>query len=271
MSRKQQLLKMLNQYLDYDKQGSLKSRQHRRLILNKLVNDLYAAKVVPTSWHALTQEHIQRLVDFWRAKALQEATIMNYLACLRHFLTLIRHQLTGIDNQTLQLNKTRKTSKPTIESTALSAQIQEPLACMLFSLQTQFGLTLREALDLVPAIHILKEDIWVTRELSRNQKDRFIPIVTAEQVGLLTQLEQMTGLTQSLTKQFGEAHLRLAWRFALNQIGLPTNRSYHYLYAQARFKQLRSHQTKQESKRQVIAETTLSKTSTFWKIIDEQD
>ena len=269
MARKQRLLDTLSQYVEYDNQSSFKNRQYRRFVLNKIIDDFYEIRRVPAHWHALTTEHIQRLVKHWRKKGMKDATIMNYLVSLRYFLNKINHEMTGIDNQSLELSKSRKPPKPTIDGEIILEKIQEPIAFLLFSLQIKFGLTLREAMHLTPNIHIDGNTLWVTRELSINHKDRVVPIVTQQQQEILAKLNKITGQNQSLAKQFGVRHTTLAYRFALSAFNLSTRISYRYLYAKARFAELCLQDNKIYSRKRVIQEMGINKTSTVWTTIHE--
>ena len=269
MARKQRLLDTLSQYIERDNHGSFKSRQYRRFVLNKIIDDLYAIRRVPAHWHALTTEHIQLLVEYWRGNGMKDATIMNYLIALRYLLNKINHEIAGIDNQSLGLSKSRQSLKPAINGEVILEKIQEPIAFLLFSLQIKFGLTLREAMYFTPGIHIDGNTLWITRELSINHKDRIVPIVTAQQQEIIGKLNQITGQNQSLAKRFGIRHVTLAYRFALSGFNLSTRISYRYLYAKSRFAELCVHHNKIDSRKMVIQEMGINKTSSIWKTIHE--
>lgn len=268
MSRKQQLKETLSKYLEYDKQGSLKSRQHRHFILNKIINDFYNAKVAPANWYVISQDDIKTLVMFWKEKDVKDSTIMNHLVCLRHFLKNIDHSIEGIDNQSLELRKPRNDIKPEIDSDEVLNAIQEPIAYLLFALQAQFGLSLLEAMHLIPSVHIQDSELWITREISTNHTDRFVPIITQLQHAIIEKLH-LIAQQQSLAQKFGEKHLRLSWKFALSGLNLPTHINYHYLYAKARFAALQPELGKVCSKKKIISEMSLNRTSPIWTAIHE--
>lgn len=200
---------------------------------------------------------------------MKAATIMNYLVDLRYFLRKINHHLDNIDNQSLNLTKSRNSVKPVINEIALLHAINEPIAYILFALQVKFGLTLLEAMRLKPDIHILDNELWVTREISTNHKDRLIPIISEEQQTILFKLKATTEGKNSLQEQFGEKHLRLAYKFALSTLQLPTHLNYRYVYAKARFTQLSRILSKREAKEIVFGETQINKTNPLWKNIHE--
>lgn len=261
----------MHQYLEQDNQGSLKTRQARFFAMTRIIDDLFAARIVPITWYALTTEHIRQLVDFWKKKGLKAATMMNYLGCLRYFLNKINHQIGHIDNHSLSLAKPRNNMKPSIDNDSILNAICEPIAYVLFALQSKLGLTLLEAMLVVPSIHSHENELWITREISTNRKDRLIPIISEEQQTIITKLVTLTENKKSLHQQFGEQHLRLAYQFALSTLKLPTHLNYRYLYAQSRFAHLCKSHSEQEAKKIVITETNINKTSPLWKTLYEQN
>ena len=269
MSRKQTLINAVRQNLEKDNQGSFKTRQHRLFAMTRILHDLFAIRIAPFNWHMLTTTDVKALVDFWKKKGLEATTIMNYLADLRYFFRKINHHLEHIDNQSLHLSKSRNPAKPVVNEDTLLHAINEPLSYLLFALQVKFGLTLLEAMRLNPEIHILDNELWVTREISTNRKDRLIPIVSEQQHTILTQLKTTTEEKNSLQKKFGEKHLRLAYKFALSTLKLPTHLNDRYLYAKTRFAQLYKITSKREAKAMVFEETHINKSNPLWKIIHE--
>jgi hypothetical protein len=269
MSRKQTLINTVKQHLERDNQGLLKTRQHRLFAMTRIVHDLFSTGIVPQNWHLLKTKDIHALVAFWQKKGLKAATIMNYLIHFRYFLNKINHPLDNIDNQSLNLSKIRNPVKPTINEDALLQAINEPIAYVLFALQVKFGLTLLEAMRLKPDVHVLENELWVTREISTNHKDRLIPIISEEQKTLLIQFNTVTEGNKCLEEQFGDRHLRLAYKFALSTLQLPTNLNYRYVYAKARFTQLHKSQSKREAKSMVFEETHINKTNPLWTNIHE--
>lgn len=200
---------------------------------------------------------------------MEDATIMNYLIALRYFLNKINHAIAGVDNQSLGLSKARQSPRPIIDGEIILEKIQEPIAFLFFALQIKFGLTVREAMYLTPGIHIDGNTLWITRELSINHQDRMVPIVTMQQQEIIEKLNQITGQNQSLAKRFGIRHATLAYRFALSAFNLSTRISYRYLYAKSRFVELCLQHNKIDSRKMVIQEMGINKTSSIWRTIHE--
>jgi site-specific recombinase XerC len=269
VSRKQQLLKVVIQCLERDNQGSLETRKHRYQTMRCIIDDFYASRMVLDNWHAVTSAHIKNLLVFWKKQGLKSATIMNKLVDFRYFLHRIGHHIPNIDNQSLSLKKHRVDTKPRVQADALLKDINEPIAYSILALQVKFGLTPLEAMSFVPSIHIQDDALWITREISTNHKDRIVPIVTEEQQAIIKKLTVMTE-GKSLKQQFGEQHVRLAYKFALSTEKLPTNINYRYLYAKARFADLCNDYIRMEAKTMVMQEMCISRTSPVWKTISEQ-
>lgn len=270
MARKQQLLDVIDQHLKFDNHGSLKTRQYRLFALMKIINAFYELRMVPANWHVLTTRNVTILVEHWKKNGLKNTTIMNYLVALRYFLNKINHDVPNIDNVSLSLTKNQKISKPFVDGDEYLSKIKEPIAYLLFALQIKFGLTLNEALHIIPGIHFDEDSLWVTREISVNHQDRILPMVTAQQHDILAALRLLTGQNNSLIMRFGEHNVRLAYRLALSTLHLSTRIGYRYLYAKARFDVLCRLHDNSESRKIIIKEMSINNTSAIWKIIYEQ-
>lgn len=272
MSRKNQLLSTVYEVLTQDNRNSVSTRKHRLFSMKRIVDGLFAIRIVPATWYGLQTAHVHALVRYWHKKTLKSSTIMNYLVDLRYFLVLINHPLNSIDNKSLKLVKARNDKKPQLNIEEVVSQIQEPLAYLQFSLQIYFGLTYKEAIHLIPSIHISpqREAIWITREMSTNHKDRRVPLYLEDQHQLIDELIELTeDGKKSLVQCFGAPHLRLAYKFALSTLNISTQINYRFMYAKARFKHLLEAYSAREAKNMIISETHINKTSTLWKTINE--
>ena len=268
MARKSTLIDTVNQYMNYDNQGAYKQRQLRRFVLTKIINALYALREVPPTWYALNTHHVEQLVSFWKKSGLKNATIMNYLIHLRFFLNKINHQIDGISNTELKLVKLRAILKPVIDRDEILSQLQDPIAYALFGLQSYFGLTLSEAMYIVPTIHVDDKELWITREISTNSKDRIILMQNARQQELMSAVKRLIPSEKSLISQFGESDVRLAYRYALRKLRLPTKIQYRYLYAKARLIEL-AHLPKKVRITAIKQEMSINAESTVWSYCHE--
>lgn len=268
MTRKNSLMSTVSQYLDYDNQGAYPQRQRRRFVLHKIIDDFYVLHLVPASWFALKPNHIEQLVLFWQKNGLQNATIMNYLTHFRFFLKKINHKLEGISNADFHLTKSRHGLKPAIDRDEILSRLNDPIAWSLFALQSYFGLTLSEAMHLVPTIHLDGIELWITREISTNSKDRILLIKNAKQQELITVFKQLLASGKSLISQYGESHVRLAYRYSLKDIGLATQIQYRYLYAKGRLIELQE-LPKPLKIEAIKKEMSINALSTIWSYCHE--
>lgn len=268
MSRKTMLMNTVNQHLKYNNQGAHKQRQLRYFVLHKIIEDFYCLRTVPPTWYGVNAAHVIHLVDFWKKSGLSNATIMNYLVCLRAFLKTIEHPIDGIDNAALQLTKARLKKKPVIDRNNVLTQLNDPIAYIQFALQSHFGLTRFEAIHLIPNIHIKEDSLWVTREISSNSKDRIIPIHSQIQKEIIDAIHTHIKLSENLIACLGEAQLKLVYQYAMKKAGLPTGIQYRYLYAKARLQELCD-----ASKKLAISiikeEMSITAASTFWSYLYE--
>jgi site-specific recombinase XerD len=268
MSRKKNLIKSINQHLDYNNQGSYKQRQLRRFVLTKIIDDFYCLHCVPPTWYAVTANHVKQLVLHWQNNGLKNPTIMNYLIYLRSFFKMLDHPIENIDNKFLGLTKSHNTSKPQVDRDKVFNELQNPIAKILFGLQSYFGLTISEAIKLIPDVHITENELWITREISTNSKDRIVPIQSKTQCELIALIVQQLRPSASLLKQADESYIRLAYQYELTTMGLSTRIQYRYLYAQGRLHEL-PHLIPKERVQRIKEEMSISAASTIWSYCHE--
>lgn len=155
--RQQSLRQTANRYLKMDNRGSFKNKKHRAFVIYKMIDDLSLIGAVPASWNALTSPHIKKLIQLWQKNKVKPATMMDHMTTIRRFLINIECPLPDIDNKSLGLVRQYKSHKLKSIQANIWTSFQEPIARLILALQTQFGLTFNEAINLIPDIHI-KED-----------------------------------------------------------------------------------------------------------------
>tara|TARA_R110002126_G_scaffold273866_1_gene418518 strand:- start:42004 stop:42414 length:411 start_codon:yes stop_codon:yes gene_type:complete len=131
-------------------------------------------------------------------------------------------------------------------------------------MQIHFGLTLSEAMRMVPSIHIQEHQLWLTREITFNNEDRCVPFQTTEQAKILAELNQLTENHQSLIESHGYDAVLFAWRDALRVLKLPPRKSYRYVYAQLRQKQLGTTLSHYKTTLTIMDEMGLKSRTTLW-------
>lgn len=230
MMRKYSLRQTANRYLKMDNRGSFKDKKHRAFVIHKMIDDLFLIGQVPQSWKALEKHHIEQLVQHWKKNDINPVTIMRYMTTIRKYLANIGCPLADIDNQSLQLFRSKVHKRKTDIQPDIWESMHLHIPRMIMALQTQFGLSFSEAIQLNPDIHIKEHGLWITREISFNSEDRMIPIRNSNQQLIVTKLCKLSD-NQSIIDTNSYDDIRMAWRNELSTHHLPTNKSWRYLYA----------------------------------------
>lgn len=150
-----------------------------------MINDLFISSELPPHWYALKAIHLKCLVKHWQKQKLHPSTMMNYMTIIRTFLTSIGNCATDVDSLNLGITGSKIPRKNVRISLERWQKIDDPLAKLLLNLQVYFGLTLREAMRLIPGVHVQQDALWVTRDIAFNSTDRFIPIRSKTQIGVV--------------------------------------------------------------------------------------
>ncbi|HAT7074298.1 TPA: hypothetical protein JAN90_16370 [Legionella pneumophila] len=203
--RKNSLRQIANQYLDHDNSGSPRDKKYRRFVILRMIEDLFVLGLAPSNWPCLTPIHLQQLLQHWHKKKVKPSTLMNYMTIIRKFLCHLGHKAENIDNLSLGL-QTKKIRKKTRKSSAnLLDNINDPIAKILLGFQIHFGLTMSEAMRILPGVHIQEHELLLTREITFNSKDRKIPIRSEAQIKLIQDFNILT-----------QGNGCLMWRFTKN-------------------------------------------------------
>ena len=236
--RTQSLRQFANRQIKQDRQGKYLYRKHRAYVIHKMIDDLFVIRQVPPSWQALQSEQIHKLVRYWKKQNINPVTIMRYMTIIRRFLQMNDCAIANIDNQSLQLSRpiARKKRKKTL-SPDIWKSLSDPIARVIMGLQTEFGLTFKEAILIKPHIQVRDCYIWVTRDIAFNSSDRTIPVRTKNQKVVLNLFNWLTQQNGNLIQLKSYEEIRIIWRSALAKHRLSSTKSWHYLYA----KQMYSH------------------------------
>jgi hypothetical protein len=236
--RKQSLRQTANRYLQTDNRGSFKDKKHGAFVIYKMIDDLFLIGDIPQSWHALKKHHIEKLIEFWQKNKIKPATIMDYMTTIRRFLHGIDCPLSDIDNKNLGLSRQRHIRKSKNISSDIWTEITLPIAKIIMGMQTQFGLTFSEVIQVIPGVHTKADMLWITREISFNSEDRTIPFRNKNQMLIISELTDYTQGNQCLLQMHDYDDILSQWRMALSAMNLSTNKTYRYLYARQLKKEL---------------------------------
>ena len=264
--RKHSLRQEANIYLT-SRRGSPRARKYRSYVILKMINDLFIAGNVPPHWKAINNTHIQLLVNHWHKQKIKPSTMMNYMTIIRTFLLAMGNCSTGIDNQNLEIAIQKSTKKPI--SLERWQKICDPIAKLLLNLQIHFGLTLSEAMSLIPGVHVQESHLWLTREITFNSMDRIVPIRSAVQVSIINEFNLLTQNQHTLIEVHGYRALCFIWHKALKALRIPAKRSCRYLYAQLTYQQLISTQGKDKVTKLLMDELGIKSRTTLWGYLRE--
>ncbi|HEM7104434.1 TPA: integrase [Legionella pneumophila] len=230
--RTQSLRQFANRYIKLDRQGKYLYRKHRAYVIRKMIDDLFVIRQVPPSWQALQSEQIHKLVRYWKKQNINPVTIMRYMTIIRRFLQMNDCSVADIDNQSLELSrpKTRKKRKKTIPPDIWKS-LHDPIARVIMGLQTEFGLTFKEAILIKSHIQVREGSLWITRDIAFNSTDRSIPIRTESQKAVLNLFNWLTKQYGNLLQLKSYEEIRIIWRSALAKHCLSSSKSWRYLYA----------------------------------------
>ena len=268
--RKHSLRQEANLYLQSNK-GSPRERKYRRYVILKMIDGLFITGKVPPQWKAINSTHIQLLVNHWHKQKIKPSTMMNYMTIIRKFLADIGNCSTDIDNLSLGITVKKSTKKAIKITLERWQQISDPTAKLLLNLQIHFGLTLGEAMRLIPDVHVQKNKLWLTREITFNCMDRIIPIRTEVQANIVNEFNLLTKNQHTLIETHGYRALCFTWSKALKTLRIPAKKSCRYLYAQLTYQQLTPTLGKDELTKLLMSELGLKSPTTLWGYLQKAD
>jgi hypothetical protein len=174
------------------------------------------------------------------------------------------HEVTSLENKQLGITKKIPPPRKINITPEIVHKKNNAIARVLLGLQIHFGLTLSEAMRMVPSIHIQEHQLWLTREITFNHEDRCVPFQTTEQTKILDELNQLTASNQSLIETHGYDAVLFAWRDALRALKLLPRKAYRYAYAQFRQKQLLTTLSQYKTTLTIMDEMGLKSRTTLW-------
>ncbi len=258
-----------NLYLQSN-QDSPRERKYRRYVILKMIEGLFITGKVPPHWKAINATHIQLLVDHWHKQKIKASTMMNYMTIIRKFLLDIGNGATDIDNRSLGIIVSKPLKKPKKIPLEKWQKIDEPVAKLLLNLQIHFGLTLSEAMRLIPGVHVRENKLWLTREITFNSMDRYVPVRSDEQEDIINEFNDVTRNQRTLIELHGHRALCFTWSKALKSLRIPVKKSCRYLYAQVTHKQLTPTYGNDELTRLLMNEMGLKSRTAVWNYLHNE-
>jgi hypothetical protein len=262
--RKKSLRQTANHYIQNNRSGCLRDKKQRRYIIYKFIDDLFYLGNVPETWETLPPKQFHNLIALWQRRKTKPSTIMNHMTIIRKFLMSFGYETSALENQNLGLKKKLKDKKRPYINPAIWKQTESPIARVLLGLQIHFGLTLSEAMRIVPSIHVQEHQLWLTREITFNNEDRSIPFQNSEQKKILTELAEQTKTHKNLIESHGYDAVLFSWREAVRALKLPPRKTYRYVYAHLRQKQLIATLNHYNMTLAIMDEMGLKSRTTLW-------
>ncbi len=220
------------------KQGSPRTRNGYKSVIKVIIKDLFFLKVFFNSFHEVSLDQINILINHWKKKKLLNVTIGSRLSILRKYLGLLNHSIRLPSN--LELGLIRKKSKLTIELNVAPLQIldkvEHRLTKYILKLQIYFGLTKQEAIKFrIQPYQTVKNALYISKSVSHNNKDRLISLHFPEQEQLIKQLADELGLELSLSEKYDKVTLVNLYNTELVLANHSSKTSFRALYARNLF------------------------------------
>lgn len=162
----------------------------------------------------------------------------------------------------------KKNKKPVKISLNILKQVTDPIARILLGFQLHFGLTLSEALRVLPGVHVQKNHLLLTREITFNSMDRKIPIRSKTQVNLIQEFNALVQ-EKNLISSYGYRATCFCWQKAMRTLKLPIKKSWRYLYAQQLYALFSSQIPHYQLSWLIMSEMGLKSRTTLWSYLNE--
>ena len=245
------------------KQGSPRTRNGYKSVIKVIIKDLFFLKVFFNSFHEVSLDQINSLINHWKKRKLLNVTIGSRLSILRKYLGLLNHSIPLPSN--LELGLTRKkstlTTIPNVAPLQILDQVEHRLTKYILRLQIYFGLTKQEAVKFrIQPYQAVKNSLYISKSVSHNNKDRLISLHFPEQEQLLKQLADELGLKLSLSEKYDKVTLVNLYNTELVLANHSSKTSFRAFYARNLFDYLVNQQqlTKKEALLEIAGEMGLS-------------
>lgn len=240
MSIKTDLKRSMYNTLKQDNFGAYITRYDRRQILLSTAGELVALGYKITSVQQLQRKHVLALTANWQKKKLDNGTIKNRIAALRHLSVLINKAEMIPTNTDLGIGARHHTiiKNRAVVAPDLSGVNDQGIRISL-ELQRLFGLRREESLKIKPVMADQGNRLVLQGSWCKGNRSREIPIRTAEQRQWLEVAKQWVNHFDQSLIPAGQSYIRHRYRYdkALQKIGLRSHGLRH-AYAQQRYREL---------------------------------
>lgn len=264
--RKQSLRQKAKCYLASHNYGSHRRQQQRCQIIRRFIEDIFVLRCLPRDMSHFSQSDMKSLIFYWRKKQVSDSTIIKYMTDIRPFLRYLGICTEEMDNMLLGLTASNYQPRLSKVNDLISLDQLPSLVRLMLTLQMYLGLTLKEAILLSPEYHVKDEGLWLTREITHNSVDRWVPLRTNEQSNTISILNAKTN-HKSLISIFSESYLHLLYRESLIKHNLNARKQYRYIYACWLSQFLSDSMTSYKLKLTIMDEMGLKSRTSLWNYL----
>lgn len=239
-------MKMLNHELKKlckrNRDNSHGTQRDRRLILQKIANDLRYLGFVNMQVSSLKSRHVKALVNYWKGQGLSSGTLKNRMSQIRWWAEKINQPTVvaksndhyGIEKRVYVTNisKAQKLDYQKLN------QIEDPYIVMSLRLQAAFGLRRQESIKFIPAYADQGDYIRLKGSWTKGGKARTIPILNKQQRDVLNDVHKLVkgGALIPPDKNYKEQLKH--YEYILNKVGLHKQHGLRHHYAQQRYQDI---------------------------------
>ena len=232
-SRKTNCINDVNRYVNSFVKSSQSSQNKRKRTLYLLTEDLLNLGLLPNQLKDLKNDYIQELIKYWQTKKLSTMTIVNRIGILRKMM-LSMYDIVMPDNKTLGIQSTAK--KPIYRSVdrGVLDLVHHPITKTILAFQMCFGLTKIESINIILDTAIQSDDLYISAQISSNNKDRFVPIVTQVQRQVIEYRYDVLGSYRSLPDRIPDYLITSLVNAEIHDCGYDVQAPFRRIYAQER-------------------------------------
>lgn len=199
-------LKESKKILSSIRSGSPRTRNSYETIIRKSIKELYQLKCPINSVYDVNNQHIEKLITYWKSIKLSNGTIGNRLTVLRKYFNLCKHNIDIATNKELGFTRKVVHREHTHLSKDIITQVQHHLTKLLLKLQIYFGLTKNEAIHFKVQPYKVQASqnnyLLVSGNIASNNKTRLCCIYSPEQEETIKELFNELGSFLSLSEKF---------------------------------------------------------------------
>lgn len=232
----------IHQMCKRNRDGSFATQAARERTLDLCARQLKEMGYRQMRSQSLKPKHVEALVNRWQGEALAAGTLKNRLAHLRWWAEKVgRESVIPADNARLGLPE-RSFRSEAGKQLALDADklavIQDERIRLSLLLQDQFGLRREESIKFQPSYAIRGDELHLKPSWTKGGRARVVPIRTADQRWVLSQVEKVAGKGSLIPVERTYAQHLGVYMGELRKAGISRSHGLRHAYAQRRYLEL---------------------------------